>query len=115
MQAVFNGTVIAESDQTVIVEGNHYFPADSIKSEFFAKTATHTTCAWKGKASYYTVTVDGQSNRDAAWFYPSPTDAAAQIKDHVAFWKGIQVKPAAAQDADSTPATELETPDGATC
>lgn len=94
MQAVFNGAVIAESDQTVVVEGNHYFPAESIDPQYFAPSATHTTCSWKGTASYYTVAVDGQTNGDAAWFYPDPKDAAAAIKDHVAFWKGVQVRPA---------------------
>ncbi len=92
MRATWNGTVIAESDQTVVVEGNHYFPPSAIKSEFLEQTATKTTCPWKGVASYYTVVVDGQRNADAAWFYPSPSDAAANIKNHVAFWKGVSVE-----------------------
>ncbi len=91
MKAIWNGTVIAESKDTVVVEGNHYFPASSIHSEFFAQSATHSVCPWKGTASYYTVQVDGQTNPDAAWYYPTPKDAAKQIAGHVAFWKGVQV------------------------
>jgi uncharacterized protein (DUF427 family) len=91
MKATWNNATLAESDRTVVVEGNHYFPADSIKREFFQKSETHTTCAWKGEASYYDVVVDGKLNKDAAWYYPQPSDAARQIKDHVAFWKGVQV------------------------
>jgi uncharacterized protein (DUF427 family) len=92
MKAVWNGTTLAESDNTVVVENNHYFPADSIRSEFFTDSDTHTTCPWKGQASYKTIEVDGQSNKDAAWFYPDPKDAAAEIKDHFAFWNGVQVQ-----------------------
>ena len=91
-KAVWNGTVIAESDDTVVVEGNHYFPVDSIKPEYFKPSASHTTCSWKGVASYYTLEVDGESNRDAAWYYPSPSDAAAQIEGRVAFWRGVRVE-----------------------
>jgi uncharacterized protein (DUF427 family) len=91
-KAIWNGVVIAESDHTEIVEGNHYFPADSIKSEYFEATNYHTTCPWKGLASYYTVTVEGQKNENAAWYYPTPKDAAANIKDHVAFWRGVKVE-----------------------
>lgn len=89
MKATWNGTVIAESDQTVVVEGNHYFPETSLKKEYFTASPTHTTCGWKGVASYYTLNVNGESNQDAAWFYPEPKDAAKNIKNHVAFWKGV--------------------------
>jgi uncharacterized protein (DUF427 family) len=93
MKATWNGTVIAESDKTEVVEGNHYFPPSAIKSEFFKPSGTHSVCPWKGTASYYTVVVDGKENSDAAWFYPQPKDAAKQIKDHVAFWRGVEVEP----------------------
>jgi uncharacterized protein (DUF427 family) len=92
MKATWNGATLAESDRTVVVENNHYFPADSINAEYFSDSDTHTTCAWKGEASYKTVTVDGESNADAAWFYPEPKEAAANIKDHFAFWKGVSVE-----------------------
>lgn len=92
MKAIWNGVVLAESDKTVVVEGNHYFPADSIKREYFKDSATHTTCGWKGEASYYSLAVAGNSNADAAWFYPEPKAAAAEIKDHVAFWRGVKVE-----------------------
>jgi uncharacterized protein (DUF427 family) len=85
--------VLAESDDTVVVEGNHYFPVTSIKREFFKDSATHSVCPWKGTASYYSIEVDGQPNPDAAWYYPEPKDEAKQIKDRVAFWKGVQVSP----------------------
>ena len=91
MKAVWNGTVIAESDDTVVVEGNHYFPEASLKRELFSESAKQTVCPWKGTASYLTVTVDGEMNPDAAWFYPTPKDAAKEITDRVAFWRGIQV------------------------
>jgi uncharacterized protein (DUF427 family) len=92
MRALWKGVVLAESDDTVQVEGNHYFPAGSLNREYFTDSATHSTCAWKGLASYLTVVVDGSSNPDAAWYYPEPTDAAAQIKDYVAFWNGVSVE-----------------------
>lgn len=92
MKAVWNGQVIAESDRTVVVEGNHYFPASALRREFFRDSATHTTCGWKGVASYYSIVVDGSSNPDAAWYYPEPKAAAAEIKDHVAFWRGVKVE-----------------------
>jgi len=85
---IMNGTVIAESDNTKMVEGNHYFPPESVKTEYFSETAHNTTCPWKGKASYYTITVDGETAENAAWYYPQPKDAAAQIKGHIAFYKG---------------------------
>jgi uncharacterized protein (DUF427 family) len=91
MKALWNNQVIAESDQTIVIENNHYFPADSVKQEFIKPSATHTTCPWKGLASYYTVEVNGEQNRDAAWYYPDPKPAAAEIKDYVAFWKGVKV------------------------
>lgn len=91
MKAIWNDTIIAESDKTVTVEGNHYFPPESIKKEFFKESNMSTTCPWKGVASYYTLEVNGKSNPDAAWYYPVPKDAASEIKDHVAFWKGVQL------------------------
>lgn len=91
MKALWNNQIIAESDQTIIIENNHYFPAASVNKEFLKATDTHTTCPWKGLASYYTIEVDGQQNRDAAWYYPSPKPAAAEIKDYVAFWKGVKI------------------------
>ena len=91
-KAIWNGKVIAESDSYETVEGNVYFPPGAIKSEHFKPSDTHTVCPWKGTASYYTVEVDGQENRDAAWYYPEPKPAAANIKDHVAFWRGVTVE-----------------------
>jgi uncharacterized protein (DUF427 family) len=89
--ARWNGTVIAESDDTVVVEGNHYFPRSAVRAEVLLPSDTHTVCPWKGTASYFSLSVDGQVNPDAAWYYPEPKEAAAQIKDRVAFWKGVQV------------------------
>jgi len=94
MQAIFNGEVVAESDDTVVVEGNHYFPPDAIRAEFFTPTTTHTTCPWKGVASYYTVTVGDRASEDAAWTYPEPKPAAREITGYVAFWRGVEVQPA---------------------
>jgi uncharacterized protein (DUF427 family) len=91
-KAIWNGQVIAETDTFETVEGNIYFPPESVKREFFQPSDTHTVCPWKGTASYYTVAVDGRENRDAAWFYPDPKPAAANIKDHVAFWRGVTVE-----------------------
>ena len=91
MKAVWNNRVIAESNNTVVVENNHYFPKESIKQEFFSESPAQTTCPWKGTASYYSINVDGKENKDAAWYYASPKPAAAQIANHVAFWKGVQV------------------------
>jgi uncharacterized protein (DUF427 family) len=91
-KAIWNGTVLAESDNCEVVEGNQYFPYDSIKQEYFKASDTHSTCPWKGEASYYTVTVDGKENKDAAWYYPAPKDAAKEIRDHVAFWRGVEVQ-----------------------
>lgn len=92
MKAIWNNTVLAESDNTVVVEGNHYFPASAAKKEYFQESNTHTTCPWKGLASYYNIVVDGQVNKDAAWYYPDPKAAAAEIKDHIAFWRGVKVE-----------------------
>jgi len=91
MHAIWNDKVIADSDDTVIVEGNHYFPADSIRKEYFKASTTHTTCSWKGVASYYSIEVDGKTNTDAAWYYPDPKDAAMNIKGRIAFWRGVKV------------------------
>lgn len=90
-KAVWNGVVIAESNQTVKVEGNDYFPEESVRREYLTESRTHTVCPWKGVASYYDIVIDGKVNRDGAWFYPEPKPAASQIKDHVAFWHGVQV------------------------
>lgn len=91
MKAIWNGKVLAESDETVVVEGNHYFPRAAIKAELFKESSTHTTCHWKGVASYYDVVVDGQVNKDAAWYYPETSEKARNIRDYVAFWKGVSV------------------------
>lgn len=91
-RATWNDQVLAESDETVIVEGNHYFPPESVNAEFLSDSDTHTRCYWKGTASYYDVVVDGETRRDAAWYYPTPSDAAAEIKDYVAFWRGVKVE-----------------------
>lgn len=91
MKAIWNGKVLAESDKTIVVENNHYFPKDSINEEFFKESNHKTTCPWKGLASYKTLEVDGQTNENAAWFYPSPKEAAKEIKDYFAFWKGVNI------------------------
>lgn len=91
-RAIWNGEVLAESDHTIVVEGNHYFPPDSIRTEYFRPSEHHSVCVWKGKASYYDVVVDGQTNENAAWYYPEPSELASQIKDYVAFWRGVQVE-----------------------
>jgi uncharacterized protein (DUF427 family) len=91
-KATWKGVTLAESDRTVIVEGNHYFPPGSVHSDFFQPSETHSVCPWKGTASYYDVEVNGEKNPDAAWYYPDPKPAAAQIRDHVAFWKGVSVE-----------------------
>ncbi len=92
MKATWNNAVLAESNDTVVVEGNHYFPAESIQREHFRDSATHTTCPWKGEASYYDVVVNDEVNKDAAWYYPNPKEAAKNIEGHVAFWKGVKVQ-----------------------
>ncbi len=91
MKAIWNQQVIAESDNTVVVEGNHYFPPDSVKREFLQDSATTTVCPWKGTANYYTLMVDGQSNPDAAWYYADPKPAANRVRGRIAFWKGVQI------------------------
>jgi uncharacterized protein (DUF427 family) len=91
MKAVWNNVVIAESDQTVVVEGNHYFPPEAVNRDMLRDSSTHTTCPWKGLASYYSIEVNGQTNKDAAWYYPAPKDAAKQITGYVAFWRGVKV------------------------
>ena len=92
MKAVWNGAVLAESDETKIIEGNHYFPPESIHKEFFKSSDTHTTCPWKGEASYYTIEVEGKDNQDAAWYYPETSELAKEIKGYVAFWKGVAIE-----------------------
>ncbi|MGI0498173.1 DUF427 domain-containing protein [Limnospira platensis CENA597] len=91
-KAIWNGVVIAESDNCEVVEGNQYFPPDSIKQEYFRNSDTHTTCGWKGVASYYTLEVEGELNKDAAWYYPSPLPAAQNIEGYIAFWRGVKVE-----------------------
>ncbi len=91
MKAIWNHQIIAESNDTIVVENNHYFPPGSLQHGLLKPSATHSTCPWKGEASYYTIEVNGQANKDAAWYYPAPKTAAAQIKDYVAFWKGVQI------------------------
>jgi len=91
MKAIWNNQTLAESDDTVEVEGNHYFPASSINTTLFKSSATTTQCPWKGDASYYSIVVNGEENRDAAWYYPSPKDAAKTIKGRIAFWKGVEI------------------------
>jgi len=90
--ASWNGTVIAESDDTVVVEGNHYFPRSAVKEGVLTESSRTSVCPWKGTASYLSVLVEGQTNSDAAWYYPEPKEAAAQIRDRVAFWKGVEVR-----------------------
>src|SRR5438309_997236 len=92
IRAMWNNAVLAESDKTVIVEGNHYFPPDSVRQEYLKPSSTHTACPWKGTASYYDIEVNGRVNKDAAWYYPSPLEAAKHIAMHIAFWKGVEVK-----------------------
>ena len=91
MKAIWNGAILAESDKTIVIEGNHYFPPNEINKEYFRESETHTVCPWKGTASYYDVAAGGETNKDAAWFYPQTKDAAKEIENHVAFWKGIEV------------------------
>ena len=91
MKAIWNETVIAESDETVVVEGNHYFPAESIKKEYFVPSEMTSRCGWKGMANYYSVMINGKTNKDCAWYYAEPNDAAKKIKGRIAFWNGVQV------------------------
>lgn len=94
VKAIWKGKVLAESDRTEVVEGNHYFPADAVHKEFFRPSETHSTCPWKGIASYYSIEVDGEKNPDAAWYYPDPKPAARNIAGRVAFWKGVRIETA---------------------
>ena len=91
-KAIWNGEVLAESDQGLVVEGNYYFPAESVRRDFLKESGTHTTCPWKGVASYYDVVVDGKVNRDAAWYYPQAKTAAKNIQGYIAFWRGVKVE-----------------------
>jgi uncharacterized protein (DUF427 family) len=91
VRAEWNGAIIAESDQTVVVEGNHYFPRAAVRPEYLAPSSTETICPWKGTARYHSIVVNGETNADAAWYYPDPKPAAAEIADHVAFWRGVKV------------------------
>jgi len=91
MKAIWNGKVIAQSDETIIIESNHYFPRDSIVSEFYIESSKTTHCPWKGDASYFSIVIDGKTNLDAAWYYPNPKDAAKEITGMVAFWHGVTV------------------------
>ena len=91
MKAHWKGQLLAESDETIVIENNHYFPPSSLKLAYFVKSESTSGCPWKGTASYYTITVSGEENHDAAWFYQNPKQAAAEIKDYVAFWKGVEV------------------------
>lgn len=91
MKAIWNGQIIAQSEDTVIIEGNHYFPREAVKAEFLRDSSHTTVCPWKGTAHYHSLEVEGESNPDAAWYYPDPKDAAAPIKDRIAFWKGVEV------------------------
>ena len=91
MKAIWEGEIIAESDSTEVVEGNHYFPADSVNEQFLKNSDTQTNCPWKGDASYYSIVVGAKTNEDAAWYYPQPKEAAQNISGHVAFWKGVEV------------------------
>lgn len=93
MKAIWNDKIIAQSDNTVLMEGNHYFPVESVNPKYLKDSQTNTVCHWKGTASYYHVSVDGLDNSECAWYYPDPSEAAQSIKDHIAFWKGIQVQP----------------------
>ena len=93
VQATWRGVVIAESDDTVVVEGNHYFPADAVRKDLLRDSAHHTVCGWKGTASYYDVVAGGSVNPNAAWYYPTPSDAAKEIAGRIAFWKGVTVEP----------------------
>jgi len=92
MKAIWNNAVLAESDKTIVIEGNHYFPRDAINKEYFHESSTHSICPWKGTASYYDVVVEGSTNKDAAWYYPEIKPAAHEIRDYIAFWHGVKVE-----------------------
>jgi len=91
MKAIWKNQILAESNDTVTVENNYYFPASSVNMKFLSPSDTKSHCPWKGEASYYSITVNGEVNKDAAWYYPAPKEAAKEIKDHVAFWRGVEV------------------------
>ena len=91
MKAIWNNKTIADSDETITVEGNHYFPRQSVNEEYLVESTTVTVCPWKGEASYYDIIVDDRANKDAAWYYPEPKEEAELIKDYVAFWRGVQI------------------------
>ena len=107
MKAVWNGAVLARSDDTVVVEGNHYFPVDSLDTSYLVESRKHTVCPWKGVASYYTVVVDGKENRDAAWCYPHPSPLARKVRGRVAFWRGVEVVADGRDIGDIGPSTPL--------
>ncbi len=92
MRAIWHDAVLAESDETIVVEGNHYFPPESVHRAHFRESLTHTTCPWKGQARYYDVVVGGEANKDAAWYYPEPKEAAVRVRNYVAFWQGVKVE-----------------------
>lgn len=92
MKAIWNNQIIAESNETIVIENNHYFPSDSIKAGIFVESNTQTTCPWKGVASYKSINVNGETNKDATWYYPNPKDAAKEIKGYFAFWKGVKIE-----------------------
>jgi uncharacterized protein (DUF427 family) len=93
MKAIWNDKILAESKETIVIEGNHYFPPSALEKAYFVESDTHTTCPWKGVASYYHLEVGGEINKDAAWYYPDPKPAAREIKGYIAFWRGVQVLP----------------------
>lgn len=113
MRAVWNGAVLAEAPQTVHLEGNHYFPATSLARQYFTESTGKSLCLWKGMARYYTITVDGRINRNAAWYYPHPSPLARRIKNHVAFWNGVQVEGEPAASVDSLPMWRIGVTGGA--
>ncbi|HEX7257080.1 MAG TPA: DUF427 domain-containing protein [Nitrososphaeraceae archaeon] len=92
MKALWKNVILAESDKTIIIEGNHYFPPESVNKKFFIESNNHTRCGWKGVASYYTIKIDNEENKDSAWYYDKPLDKAKHITNYVAFWKGIQIE-----------------------
>lgn len=92
MKAIWNGQVLAESNDTIVIENNHYFPPESIHESFFQTSKTESVCPWKGTAAYYSLEVNGETNKDAAWYYPEPKDAASEIKGYVAFWRGVSIE-----------------------
>lgn len=91
MRAIWNGAIIAESSDTIVIEGNHYFPPESVRRDYLKASESHTTCPWKGEASYYDIEVSGSVNRDAAWYYPNPSAQAERIRGYIAFWRGVKV------------------------